>query len=231
MNKYKLLTIAFVVSYSASTFAVDQESMEFVGDYEMNTNETATAATCSKEIQVLVGRVETLEHTVAELKRRGVDDIGQLPNAIKHGTTQTTEVLEVAPIKSVEPGSEKQHYDLALVALKDNNFDHAEKMFAEFIGKYPKSTILGNAYFWHGETFFKRNNFEKAAINYLKCYKQFPKGAKASDALLKLALSLGEMKKIKEACSMLVKLDQEFKDRAASSIKRTKDARNKYGCR
>jgi tol-pal system protein YbgF len=232
MNKYTLLTIIFLASYSTSTFASSQESMEFVGAYEANTNETAGIVTCEKEIQMLIGRVETLEHAVAELKRHGAPNMSQLHNdAAKHDTTETAETLDAGPIKPMEPKSEKQHYDLALVALKDNNLDHAEKKFAEFIEKYPKSTMLGNAYFWYGEVFFKRNNFEKAAINYLKCYKQFPKGAKAPDALLKLALSLGEMKKIKEACAMLTKLDQEFKDRAASSIKRTKDARNKYGCR
>jgi TolA-binding protein len=72
---------------------------------------------------------------------------------------------------------------------------------------------------------------DKAAINYLKGYKQFPKGAKASDSLLKLALTLGELKKKTEACSMLSRLETEFPNRPATSIKRTKDAKVKFGCK
>ena len=73
--------------------------------------------------------------------------------------------------------------------------------------------------------------FDKAAINYLKGYKQSPKGIKASDSLLKLALSLGELKKGQEACSILDKLEAEFPNRPATSIKRAKEARIKFACK
>jgi len=115
--------------------------------------------------------------------------------------------------------------------LKDNKPLEAEKKFSNFIESYPKSPLLSNAYFWYGECFFKQNKFDKAAINYLKSYKQSAKGAKASDALLKLSLSLGEINKTKEACSILDKLESEFPNRAATSIKRAKDARAKFACK
>jgi tol-pal system protein YbgF len=125
---------------------------------------------------------------------------------------------------------EKADYDMALADLKDNKLDLAEKKFWDFINKYPKSSMQSNAYFWYSETFFRRNIFDKAAIYYLKGYKQFPKGAKASDSLLKLALSLGSLNKKSDACNILIKLDQEFPNRPSSSIKRAKDARIKFGC-
>lgn len=196
-----------------------------------------------KEIQSLLGRIEVLEHTVSQLRsgHATTSPVTHQSHAVNEAsTTVETHITQPlpnptdgvsAPIAATVAGSsEKKAYDSALLALKDNKFDDAEARFADFIAKYPKSTMLSNAYFWHGETFFRRNNFEKAAISYLKGYKLFPKAAKAADSLLKLSLSLGSMGKTKEACAMLVKLENEFKDRPANSIKRAKDARNKYGC-
>jgi len=237
MKSSKILTSAFLLLLCNVSLASNSDHLELSGDYEARTNDTDRLTLCEKEIQILMGRVEVLEHSVAQMmKGQLTGTANNIPNPsaqpyTKNDAMQAMTELDVTQTPKLEPTSEKQSYDLALVALKDNNLEDAQSRFAEFITKYPKSNMLGNAYFWHGETFFKQNSFEKAAINYLKCYKQFPKGAKAPDALLKLAMSLGSMKKTKEACSMLTKLENEFKDRPATSIKRTKDAKNKYGCK
>ncbi len=202
-------------------------------------------ATMQKQIHTLLERVEMLEHNISELKKQ---IINQEASAIKSSQVAHSSVPS-ATIDSdgTKPSNksdftdsnnaagsfdkEKEDYDSALIALKNNDYIVAEEKFEQFITNYPKSSKLSNAYFWYGETFFRRNNFEKAAVNYLKGYKQFPKGEKAADSLLKLSLSLGSMKKTKEACIMLDKLDSEFKNRATASIKRSKEAKNKYGCR
>jgi tol-pal system protein YbgF len=190
-------------------------------------------ALAEKQIQDLLARIEVLEHAVSQLQKQSANTevtspvVGAViaPSMIK-GQSDSAIISDVP-----EASSEKKEYDAALIALKNNQFEEAEVQFAHFIATYPKSNKLGNAYFWYGETFFKRNNFETAALNYLKGYKKFPKSEKAADSLLKLALSLGAMKKNKEACSMLAKLDSEFKNRPAASVKRANDAKNKYGCR
>lgn len=239
MHHIKILITLLLFLRPHAIFASNQGQLELSGEYEATSiNDNTRVNICEKEIQLLIGRVETLEHTVAEMKGQITGSTNQIPHKIEASERDSTPTLAVphptsmTQTKAAESDSstEKRQYDLALIALKDNHFDDAENKFAAFIAAYPKSTMLGNAYFWYGETFFKRNDPEKAAINYLKCYKQFPQGAKAADALLKLALSLGEMKKTKEACAMLNKLEHDFKDRPATSIKRTKDAKNKYGC-
>lgn len=154
----------------------------------------------------------------------------QVDNAAPPTPAEKSLNKKAAP-KSDDKVNEKQQYDLALAALKDNKLEEAEKQFANFIKKYPKSSLQSNAYFWYGETYYKRRVFDKAAINYLKGYKQFPKGAKAADSLLKLALSLGELNKKPEACQMLSKLDEVFSSRPAASIKRANDAKVKFGCK
>ena len=125
---------------------------------------------------------------------------------------------------------DKVDYDLALAALKDGDFTSAEQQFAQFIEKYPSSQLQSNATFWYGESFYRRNDFNKAAIHYLQSYKKYPKGSKAPDALLKLSYSLASLNKNKEACAMLTKLELEFPKRPESSIKRAQEAKSKFHC-
>jgi tol-pal system protein YbgF len=247
MSKFTILFLFLLINTSAiasTDSLISRRPLSAPEDPNLFAQNDDKIALLEREVQALLGRVEILEHAVSGL-RSGQASLQQVAPA-----TQVTpsDILsespkeEIAqPFKSPTPdisisnknsaGSEKRSYDAALLALKENQYEDAEARFSDFIQRYPKSVMIPNAYFWHGETFFRRGNFEKAAISYLKGYKLFPKASKASDSLLKLALSLGGMKKNKEACSMLHKLDLEFKDRPANSIKRASDAKNKYGCK
>lgn len=205
-----------------------------------------------KENQHLLGRVEIIEHTIAKLERILASTKQEVISSEDTSTAKNLaddsivgDVFEIPATKEVQKevasydiakpisgiAKDKQLYDLALASLKDNKLTDAEEKFANFLKNYSNSPLVSNAYFWYGESFFRRNMFDKAAINYLKGYKQSPKGSKASDSLLKLALSLGELKKIQEACSILDKLETEFPSRSATSIKRAKDARTKFACK
>jgi len=201
-----------------------------------------------QEIRKLIGKVEVLQHKIDILtKSSNVPQLNENTEALGSENSNDTDIFDVAllkdmpntptetkptltPNKNVAP--DKQAYDLALAAYKDNKINDAKEKFKNFIQKYPKSSMISNAYFWSGECFFKQKDYNQAAVNYLKGYKESPKGAKASDSLLKLALSLGELKKTTEACNMLAKLDKEFpNNRAAASKKMAEDAKLKFGCK
>ena len=180
---------------------------------------------CENNLQNLTGRVETLEHAVKELQANPA----AAPSVIPVATGTDASAAATTPHPSATASSdEKREYDVALAALKESRFADAENLFFAFLQKHPTSDLAGNAYFWYADSFYRRGDFDKAAIHYLKGYKLYPKSPKAADNLLKLALSLGELKKNKDACAMLDKLDAEFKHRPASSMKRAHDARGKY---
>lgn len=199
-----------------------------------------------KEIQNLISKIEILEHRISILEQQIKSANIALIKPQEVVDNKSLDVFDVSVLneeKSKEPllvqqvpaahdiGEDKSQYDLALASLKENKPQEAEQKFAEFLTQYPKSSLISNAYFWYGETFFRRNIFDKATINYLKGYKHSPKGVKAADSLLKLAIALGELNKKQEACGVLAKLDTEFPSRSASSIKRTKDTKVKLGCK
>lgn len=183
-----------------------------------------------QEIRALVGKVENLESQVNSL--RSNLNIPSVSDDF-HSENSNNKISDDNNLaKAVSTGDkEKNDYDNALILLKDNKYDQAARLFSEFISKYPGSNMGSNAYFWYAECFYRQSNFEKAALNYLKGYKQYPKGTKAADSLLKLAFSLGEINKKQEACSTLEKLAKEFPQRPSSAIKRANEALDKFGCK
>lgn len=186
----------------------------------------------STKIKDLEGRVAALEGTVQSL----IQSQNKIPSTAEKplvsGSEQTkVQTSEESVNMPTSANSEKTEYDLALASLKDGNFEEAERKFHDFNQQFPQSKLRENALFWYGESFFRRDDFNQAAINYSKAYKEYPKGAKASDALLKLSLSLGALDKTKEACSILDKLDTEFPNRPANSKNRSKAAQTKFNCK
>ena len=237
--------ILFIIAVSLfSNIALAYDDTNYGGELEQY----------KKEIQDMVARVEMLEHNLSKLERQcgtkiadsniATQVVATIPVSAGAAEIDNLDIFDVQhknirndsqdnvllPKNTNIVSDEKKQYDLALALLKEGKIAESEEKFMGFLNDYPKSSLVGNAYFWYAETFFKRNIFDKATINYLKGYKQSPKGAKAADSLLKLSIALGELGKKKEACGVLAKLDSEFTDRSASSIKRTKDTRIKFGC-
>lgn len=108
----------------------------------------------------------------------------------------------------------KDHYNAAFKALNDGSYDQSASLFAEFIAKYPDDSLLGNAYYWLGETHYVQKNYSSAAEQFRLGFEKMPEGPKAPDNLLKLAMSLSALKRNQEAC---VVLGQVIKRYGASS--------------
>ncbi len=167
---------------------------------------------------------KTLERILAKLDalKKEIDDIKIILN--KKNSTNN-------PDEEGLPTKDKISYDTALSLLKSQNYAEAEIQFSEFLTNFPQSPYQKNALFWYAETFYQRKIYNKAAMNFLKSYQRFPKGEKAADSLLKGALSFGYLKKHKDACDLLEKLESEFPDREETSKKRSIEAKNKFGCK
>ena len=129
---------------------------------------------------------------------------------IDDGAVVTTETAAVGA--TLPPGSEMDQYNYAFSLLRQADYDAAEAAFQEFLTTHPNGDLAGNAYYWLGETFYVRNNFQQAAINFLKGYQQFPESTKAPDNLLKLGVTLSRLGKTAEACATFAELGRKFPD-------------------
>ena len=131
---------------------------------------------------------------------------------------------------SLPEGTPKQQYDYAFDFLKRQDYTRAETAFREFLKRYPKDPLSGNAQYWLGETHYVRGDYQKAAVEFLNGYQNYPKSNKAPDNLLKLGMAMANIGQTQGACTALGRLTKEYAD-AGDQIRRSaQQERQKLKC-
>ena len=115
-----------------------------------------------------------------------------------------------ADIKAPANVSPKDLYEQALTDLKNNKLDNSETKFTQFLNSYPKDALAGNAQYWLGEVYYKKQDFAKAAVAFTDGYRKYPEGTKGPDCLLKLGLSMKGLGKKEEACTAFTNIPTIF---------------------
>lgn len=125
--------------------------------------------------------------------------------------TATTEVApQAASVTEPQFASAKEHYNYAFALMNKARYAEAGDAFGSFVKKYPDDALVGNVYYWLGETWYVRGDYVKSADSFRQGFESMPQGNKAPDNLLKLAMSLGQMKQQKQACVVLTQLLKKF---------------------
>jgi tol-pal system protein YbgF len=124
----------------------------------------------------------------------------------------------------------QEQYDRAFDILRKADYAEAEKAFKAFIDKNPKDKLTDNAKYWYGETLYVQNKYDTAAVAFVDAYQQNPKGTKAPDSLLKLALSLSSLNKTPDACATLNELKTKYPNASASVRSRASEEATKLKC-
>ena len=171
---------------------------------------------------------QTLPAATAAPASRGV--LGTLPlqdvdpkNNAAGGATQTASALPA--------GSPQDQYRFATSFLAKSDWAGAERALSAFLAAHPKDELAGNAQYWLGESFYVRGDFNNAALAFAKGYKDYPKNAKGPDNLLKLGLSLANLKKTQSACASFERVGKDFPDASSAIKSRVSAERKKLRCR
>lgn len=169
------------------------------------------------------GTIESKPTTQLKLAPKGAQ------TGVKYSSNQST--VDPGPSFSFDDLNRIQaEYDAAFKLLKQSHFDQAEAALKQFVKKNAGHNLVGNAYYWLGETYYVRKQYEMAAVQFLSGYQKVPKGSKAADNLLKLAMSLGQLNKKKEACTSFTKLLDEFPTATNSIRQRATMEMGRIGC-
>jgi len=147
-------------------------------------------------------------------------------------SAKTAVAPQVAPkAKPVLPeGTPKEQYNYALRLLRVGKFEEAEKALTAFVSVHPQDTLAANAEYWLGETYYVRQDYVSAGRVFARSYQNHKDGTKAPDSLLKLGMSLGNLKKTREACATFNKLEKDF-PKIANHVKSTISRQRKsVGC-
>jgi len=136
-----------------------------------------------------------------------------------------------APPAAPKPDDPQSLYDAAYAAAQAGDYATAQSAFQDFLTKYPKHQLAGNAQYWLGDIAYSKKDFGTAAATFLEGYKKFPKHTKAPDMIYKAGSSFGQLGKKKEACTAFTIL---FNDhpQMPDRVKRAATAeKQKYDCK
>jgi len=123
-----------------------------------------------------------------------------------------------APQVAALPPAPANDYDLATAALRDGQYDVAEQRFRSYLEKNPKDKLTPEALFSLGESYFRRARAREAAEQYLKVTVDFPRAARAPEALVKLGLSLEKLGAKEQACAAFGEVGRKY-PAALSSVR------------
>lgn len=108
---------------------------------------------------------------------------------------QPVQPVQAEPQTAQQADVAKVLYDNGLAAFNAGKFSEALNAFADFTNTYPKHSLIGNAWFWKGESNYKLKNYPDAALDYEKVITSYPKNVKVPSAYLKQAMSFKEVGK------------------------------------
>ena len=171
------------------------------------------------EVQSLRGQLEELQHelqTWRESSRNQYLDVDSRLSRLEGGTTlpptaalpPVDEDAGVAAAANVAPptasaplpapaaptlapasDAERAIYGAAFDVLKAGRYDESARLFQDFLQQFPQGSLVPNALYWLGESYYATQNYEMALQQFRGLLERFPANDKAPGALLKLGLS------------------------------------------
>ncbi len=138
------------------------------------------------------------------------------PAAERPSVTVPPSHLAQAPIPPSEKA--KQSYRKAYNQLQAGHFDAAITAFTRFLEQHPQTTLSANAYYWLGEAYYVKRDFNAARESFRQVVEHFPASLKVPDALLKLGYVAYEQGRWKEARSLLKDVIRRYPDTHAARL-------------
>jgi len=134
-----------------------------------------------------------------------------------------------ADLSPVAP-SPREDYDHASSAMRSGQYEAAEKGFASFLAKNPKSKLASSATFNLAESFFLRGRNREAAEKYLEISTKYPQSSQAPEAMLRLGQSLNALGAKEQACASFSELSVKYPTASAKVIEAAQREARKAQC-
>ena len=110
-------------------------------------------------------------------------------------TAKTDQAQENGPARSAH-----DLYASSISALRQRNFDAAEKSFLVLLDLHQDHPLTANAQFWLGEIYYVQGFYVEAADAYISSLETNTSGEKSAESMLKLGLSLSALGLEEQAC-------------------------------
>ncbi len=194
------------------------------------------------QLRQLTGRIEESNYQADRLKQQMEVMARDYEFRLKELETADSKTIKPAVPESsaAEPaddratdilpkGTEQQQYSYAQKLVTKGQYARAEAALGEFLKRYPKAKLAGNAQYWLGQTYYVRKMYTKATRAFLEGYNIYPDSPKAPAFLLKIGMSLNAMGEKVDACDAYRELASRFPDSLESKNKRPPEEK-RAGC-
>lgn len=173
------------------------------------------------EVRQLRGEVEQAQYEAQAAKNQQRDlyaDLDRRLQALESGAAAASSPAGGAAAGASAPAiGDREAYQSALDRLRAHDYATAEKVLREFPATYPQSTLLDNAKYWLGETYYVERRYDDALAAFQSVLADHPDSRKAPDAMLKAGYSQYELKKYREARVLLNRVVQAYPDTSAAN--------------
>lgn len=109
-----------------------------------------------------------------------------------------------------KPKGDKAVYAAALNLLEKGKPEQGRAAMEKFMTEYPQSSLMPNALYWKGESYYSQKRYEDAIITFKDVTAKYAKSNKASDALLKIGMSYQKLGDSENAKFYLQNLLEEY---------------------
>lgn len=183
------------------------------------------------------GQDEQFTRDLAELQKRqaGLQTVEERVRKLETSEAARASAAAAASSGASEAGAgaasseagEKQEYDAALAVFRSGDFTASQSGFANFIKKYPRSSLAPSALFWLGNAQYATRNYKEAITNFRSLLTAAPNHARAAEAMLSIANCQVELKDTRAARATLESLVKTYPQSEAAQAGRDRLAKMK----
>ena len=124
-----------------------------------------------------------------------------------------------AAVREPRAGSVEQAYAAALATFRAREHGQAVLDFLDFIAKYRRHALAGNAQYWIGEAYYVQRDYRQALLEFQKVFELG--AAKIPDALVKVGLCYWSLRDPTRARQTWQRVVREYPGTEAARVART----------
>jgi tol-pal system protein YbgF len=164
-------------------------------------------------------RMDELNLSMAKMDQR----IGLIEQYLNMEGNKQPGQTTAAPAAAAAPTApaattDQQIYTQARQAYDRGELDQARQLFQKLIKEFPKSSIVDNAQFWIGESYYREKWYEKAILEYQTVIEKYPHGNKVPAAMLKQGLALKQIGEKSSARLILQELVKKYPKASEAAV-------------
>ncbi len=119
---------------------------------------------------------------------------------------------------------------LGKTRLAEGDFMGAQTALVQYLQFNPDAPDAGEMNFWLGESYYVRGGYADAADAFITAMRKDPQGAKAPDAMVRLAATLRQLGNTSEACQTLSAFPTQFPNASTTVKEKARIEAARAGC-